>query len=153
MNQDIQSLYQFLLQQHAAEVYINNALRLDEEALNLALVVLGNNRFGFSQQGQTRLTQPQFDEFFARYEIVHQLSDNPTGGGAEMWAGIPLNTGFSATLLYDRVSGKYTFAIRSVEAIVNAMLAAPPSLLAATVLLGHKSTRWNAITRGCAAAG
>jgi trimeric autotransporter adhesin len=119
MNQDISSLYQFLLQQCVAEAYVDNAERLNRGAMIQTLVDLGNNRLGFSQLGQTRLTQAQFDELWpisgARYVIVHQVSDNPTGGGAENWQGIPLNTGFSATLLYDNNLARYTLAFRSVE--------------------------------------
>lgn len=87
----------------------------------VSLVELGNNRAGFANQlGTTKMTGQQFDEFWPRYEIVHQLSDKPSDGTAEQWAGIPLNTGFSATVLFDRQSGQYTFAIRSTESRLGA---------------------------------
>ena len=160
MNQDIQSLYQFLLQQHAAEAYIDNAVLLDENALRNALVTLGNNRFGYSDKGLTRLTEQQFTEFVARYDIIQQISDNPTGGGAETWRGIPLNTGFSATLLRDRQTLQYTFAIRSVESKLTAEggdqerdVNGAAFGIAGLALPGPKSTQWNASTPSCAAVG
>lgn len=115
MNNDAGSLYQFLLQQLAAESYISNADRNIPALMRAALVDRGNNRAGYPSVGLTRMTNPQFDEFFDRYEIVHQLSDDPGDGQPEVFNGIPLNTGFSATLLRDRITGNFTFSIRSTE--------------------------------------
>jgi len=113
--QDPDSLYQFLLQQQVAEAYLEDVNLTIEQEVRDALV-RGNNRRNYpDQSGKTRFTEKQFDEFWARYAIKHQLSDLPTTGqpGTFAGTGIPSNTGFSATLLYERDTNQYTLAMRS----------------------------------------
>src|SRR3989442_1313492 len=118
MNQDIELLYRFLLQQVVAEAYLEG-LRLGGEDDDLLKAALrnGNNRLSpdLPISGLTRLTEVQINEFLGSHRIIHQLSDNPTDGQPKTFNGIPLNTGFSATLIQDETTGDYTLSIRSTE--------------------------------------
>ena len=112
-----EALYQFLLQQQVAEAYLEDIDLRDPLQVREALR-RGNNRFGFADDsGKTKWTEEQITELLARYDIMHQLSDLPTTGqpGTFAGTGIPSNTGFSATLLYDRETNQYTLAMRSTE--------------------------------------
>jgi hypothetical protein len=83
------------------------------------LVSLGNNRTepAPDKGGFTRLTEQQFAEFWDTFEAIHQTSDNPASNGEHKLypGGPPANTGFSATLLRNKRTEEYTFAIRSTE--------------------------------------
>src|SRR5882672_3283390 len=112
MNQDIKGLYAFLLQQLAAEAYLEELGSKSKDDIRRALLS-GNNRIDQDTRigGFTRFTGVQADEFLASYRVVDQLSDNPADGQPKTFNGIPLNTGFSATLLQDTTTGDYPLAI------------------------------------------
>lgn len=127
---DSEKLYEYSLQQMAAEAYfeeIDLQTRSDlEERLRL-----GTNRRGYRSgldslnegwPGFTRLTDPQIDELLQKFTIIHQWSDDVSHAGHPrtsiydtVGAEIQANTGLSATLLKDKRSGEYTLAIRSTE--------------------------------------
>lgn len=121
MNRDINSIYQYLLQQHAAEVYLEN-VNYDRETLEGRLAQ-GNNREPDTtgRAGQTRLTSAQIQEFLSSYSVVHQWSDNPQLADDRLFEGGPLaNSGFSATLIRKNETNEYTLAIRSTEILATA---------------------------------
>ena len=83
MNTNIESLYDYVLQQMAAESYFEGTSlsNLDEVKNRLRL---GTNRLTFQSgppdlnegfPGYTRMTAQQADEFVSKYSIVHQWSD------------------------------------------------------------------------------
>jgi hypothetical protein len=134
-NTSINSLYDFLLQQIAAESYFENVALTDIPAVRDRLY-LGANRKGYINNpnpdlnggyaGYTRMTDSQADEFLSKFQIVHQWSDNPTPNGSRpavegsyayprLNAEILANTGLSATLIKDKATGSFTLAIRSTE--------------------------------------
>jgi hypothetical protein len=132
MNTNIESLYDYALQQIAAESYF--------EGINLASALttelkrqlrLGTNREGY-QNGPPDLNEGfQADEFLRKFELIHQWSDNPTPTGLRPGAEgrsdrpqlndeILANTGLSATLIRKKdangnPTNDYTLAIRSTE--------------------------------------
>lgn len=143
MNTNIASLYEFTLQQMAAESYFEGIGLTDTDKIRDALR-LGTNRLGYppgagehntglneGYPGYTRMTTQQADEFLEKFKIVHQWSDNPTPDGKrplpegidgkpKLNAGDLLaNTGLSATLIEKvengQATGEYTLAIRSTE--------------------------------------
>ena len=81
MNENIESLYQLVLLQMAADSYLGNVGLLLDSQIRAALVQ-GNNRFPPDPVtgGVTRFAGVQADELLAHYEIIHQLSDNPASG-------------------------------------------------------------------------
>lgn len=142
----IEKLYEFCLQQFAAESYLEDSSKLNDRQYLISRLRLGTNRTGYNNDddpslgspdlndgwpGLTRLTDPQISEFLAKFQVLHQWSDNPstgsvpgvrpepdsvnTGGlqlnGLDMLA----NTGFSATLIHNVETEEYTLAIRSTE--------------------------------------
>jgi hypothetical protein len=134
-NTSIKSLYDFLLQQTAAESYFEGVALNDPIAVKEGLK-LGANRKGYTTNpnpdlnggyaGYTRMTESQADEFLSKFQIVHQWSDNPTPNGSRpavegsyayprLNAEILANTGLSATLIKDKATGSFTLAIRSTE--------------------------------------
>jgi hypothetical protein len=134
-NTSINSLYDFLLQQIAAESYFENVALTDIPAVRDRLY-LGANRKGYTTNsnpdlnggyaGYTRMTDSQADEFLSKFQIVHQWSDNPTPNGSRpavegsyayprLNAEILANTGLSATLIKDKATGSFTLAVRSIE--------------------------------------
>ncbi len=93
MNTNIASLYEFTLQQMAAESYFEGIGLTDTDKIRDALR-LGTNRLGYppgagehntglneGYPGYTRMTTQQADEFLEKFKIVHQWSDNPTPDG------------------------------------------------------------------------
>lgn len=116
MNQNIGSLYQFLLQQMAADAYLDDIPPGSIDELRKALI-RGNNRqdLELPTNGVTRFTAVQADEFLQRYLVIHQLSDNPSLDQPTTFNGIPLDSGFSATLIREKGTDNYTLAIRSTE--------------------------------------
>jgi Ca2+-binding RTX toxin-like protein len=124
--------YDFLLQQIAAESYLESLATFESSAALEAALRRGNNRNGDAVilPGLTRMTAAQVAEFTSRFRIVHQWSDDPSRRG-NVSAGDPgylaldgrqilANTGLSATLIrnIDPASadcGKLTLAIRSSE--------------------------------------
>ncbi len=90
MNTNIASLYEFTLQQMAAESYFEGIAPTDTPRIKERLI-LGTNRPGYQDgpadlnggyPGYTRMTSTQADEFLSKYSIVHQWSDNPTPNGS-----------------------------------------------------------------------
>lgn len=139
MNTNIESLYDFVLQQIAAECYLEGITPTDTAAIRRALR-LGTNREGAPGSGNsdlneglpgyTRMTLQQVDEFLRNFSIVHQWSDNPTATLRPLVEGsaafdqlnnqILANTGLSATLIQKKdpsgqPANEYTLAIRSTE--------------------------------------
>jgi Ca2+-binding RTX toxin-like protein len=137
-NSNIEALYDFTLQQMAAESYFEGMSLSDTNSVRDALI-RGTNRIGYppgagegntslnqGYPGYTRMTESQADEFLGKYRIIHQWSDDPTPTGSrpapEGIAGKPklntdvlANTGLSATLIQDKATGSFTLAIRSTE--------------------------------------
>lgn len=138
-NTNIASLYDYTLQQMAAESYFEG-IAPTESAKIKAQLILGTNRRGYQNgppdlnegyPGYTRMTDSQADEFLSRFSIVHQWSDDPTPTGSRPLAeGDPAfdqlndeilaNTGLSATLIRKKddsgnLTNEYTLAIRSTE--------------------------------------
>ncbi|HEY6281120.1 MAG TPA: calcium-binding protein [Burkholderiales bacterium] len=126
MTGDIQKWYDFVLQQMAAEAYLEGVNLADNNDIKPALQ-RGNNRPGFLEKSFTRFTDAQADEFLSKFQIIDQFSDNPTPTGSRPAqsgdAGylvlndqqILANTGLSATLIQKKGTNEYTLAIRSTE--------------------------------------
>src|SRR5215813_7397363 len=128
----IETWYDFLMQQMAAESYFDGVSFSDRDAVRLRLLN-GNNRPEFiddQPRGLTRFTRQQADEFLTRFQILNQWSDNPhrtrnllpgEPGYLELnGEQVLANTGLSATLIknIDPTSpyfGTYTLAVRSTE--------------------------------------
>ena len=139
MNTNIASLYEFTLQQMAAESYFEGVDLNVNDAVKTQLRIgtnrpgykTGNNSLNEGFPGYTRMAVQQTQEFVDKYKIVHQWSDNPTPTGSrpagegisgkpKLNSDILANTGLSATLIQKRdASGatttEYTLAIRSTE--------------------------------------
>ncbi len=134
-NTNIDKLYDYTLQQMAAESYFEGIEPSDIIGIRQRLR-LGTNRDGYKTDnpdlnegypGYTRMTTAQADEFLSKFTIAHQWSDNPTPTGSRpVQAGdvgyleldgvqILANTGLSATLIQNKETGEYTLAIRSTE--------------------------------------
>ena len=118
MNNKIQVLYDFVLQQMAAEAYLEGVNLSDSDAVRIALN-FGNNRPEFPLRGFTRFTDAQADEFLSKFQIIAQASDNPTVArdSPVYYEGTTIlaNTGLSATLIQRKGTNEYTLAIRSTE--------------------------------------
>lgn len=142
MNTNIASLYEFTLQQMAAESYFEGIAPTDKDKIRERLI-LGTNREGYKTSntslnegypGYTRMTTVQADEFLSKFTVVHQWSDNPSTGTPagsrplpegdpskpQLNSDILANTGLSATLIRKLDSSgnptnEYTLAIRSTE--------------------------------------
>ena len=105
----IQKWYDFVLQQMAAESYFENVTLSDPLDVRLALSFGNNRRRDGELLGNTRFTDDQADQFLQKYQIIHQLSENPTGSAFRD------HTGLSATLIQKRGTDEFTLAIRSTE--------------------------------------
>lgn len=140
MNSNISSLYDFLLQQMAAESYFESPATFSSPEQTKNFLRLGTNRSGFTvlnspnddgYPGLTRMTVAQAEEFVQKFSIIDQWSDNPTilkgeqaprphnpgdpGYLALDGQQILANTGLSATLIRNNEKNEYTLAIRSTE--------------------------------------
>lgn len=134
LNTNIASLYEFTLQQMAAESYFEDFAPTDTGQVRDALIrgtnrigyVTGNDSLNKGFPGYTRMTSQQADEFLSKYSIVHQWSDNPSTGiqapgkrpapdGILNTQEMLANTGLSATLIKVNGKNEYTLAIRSTE--------------------------------------
>jgi len=108
MSTTIQTWYDFVLQQMAAESYLDgwNSLSLEDKIIRLNL---GSNNFSIPTNlstepllpGATRMTATQAADFLTRYTIVSHLPNTASG--------------FSATLMRDNATGAYTLSMRSTE--------------------------------------
>lgn len=110
MNTTIQTWYDFVLQQMAAESYLNQSKDFGG-ALDMQYVLMyGSNnpayQGGLLQDeplllGATRMTAAQATDFTTRYTVVSHLPNTASG--------------FSATLMRDNDTGAYTLSMRSTE--------------------------------------
>ena len=114
---NVSTLYGFVLSQLAAESYLDGTLPDGTPVWQTANAVrdnrlrLGNNNYVIPEFGnapsqpslpsQTRMTDAQVSEFNARYEVRDHLPSTMTG--------------FSATLLWDRIDQRYVLSFRSTE--------------------------------------
>jgi hypothetical protein len=139
MNSSIAAIYDYLLQQLAAESYFED-ITLDNPDQVARALTLGTNRLGYPAKnpelnqgfpGYTRMTDSQAAEFLKKFAIVHQWSDNATLKGTRLDAegrtdkprlnaDILANSGLSATLIQRRTESgaplnEFTLAIRSTE--------------------------------------
>jgi Ca2+-binding RTX toxin-like protein len=134
LSESVGSWYDFYLQQVAAESYLES-VNLQDIARVSAALVSGNNRLEVPATeippGKSRLAPLQAAEFAARFDILHQWSDNPLRDG-NLSPGDPgylelngeqllANTGLSATLIQNRETGAYTLSIRSTEYVTPAI--------------------------------
>lgn len=90
MNANIDTLYEFTLQQMAAESCFEGESPSDTAATERRLL-FGTNRPGCQfgpptlnegYPGYTRMTSVQADEFLSKHSLVLQWSDNPTPTGS-----------------------------------------------------------------------
>lgn len=93
---DINTWYKFVLQQMAAESY------LDDPVDQMTQLTNGNNRWDEEPTSFGRMTTIQAEQFLQDYEIVDHIPND-------------LQSGFSATLMRDKTSGAYTLSFRSTE--------------------------------------
>ncbi len=139
-NIDPGSLYNFLLQQMAAESYFETPDKYATPEATKEQLERGTNRdkyksdlpFNDGYPGLTRMTKAQAEEFVKKFKIIHQWSDNPcpdgsrptqpgdTGYLALNSQQILANTGLSATLIRvmapnGDLTNEYTLSIRSTE--------------------------------------
>ena len=131
------SLYDFVLQQMAAESYFDTADRYATPEKTQFYLELGTNRQNYEVDasktpnadkypGLTRMTKAQAEEFVKKFKIIHQWSDNPSVSADVALNGIRptqpgdagylalngqqilANTGLSATLIQIRENGVLT---------------------------------------------
>lgn len=117
------SLYNFVLQQMAAESYFDTSDRYATPEDTMIWLQIGTNRPGYTVDasatpdqidkypGLTRMTKAQAQEFVQKFKIIDQWSDNPSPDGSrparpgdagylELYGQqILANTGLSATLI------------------------------------------------------
>ena len=106
----IRTWLDFALQQFAAESYLHRFLS-GELQLDQVLQLGNNNQPGALPNaallpGKTRMANQQITEFAERYQIVDHHANDATG--------------FSATLMRDTTTGKYTLSFRSTESAPTA---------------------------------
>ncbi len=113
MSSNIRTWYDFVLQQMAAEAYLDQSDLFDLfGGANAVIDVLmyGNNNPAYQGgllstepllPGTTRITATQAEDFLSRYEIVSHLPNTASG--------------FSGTLMREIATGAYTLAFRSTE--------------------------------------
>jgi len=85
VNSNTASLYEYVLQQMAAESYFEGVAPPDAISIKDRLI-LGTNREGYALgdlslneglPGYTRMTDAQADGFLSKFSIIHQWSDDP----------------------------------------------------------------------------
>jgi hypothetical protein len=106
---DVDSLYLAALGQIAAESYLDGISLAERDAI-FPRLTNGNNRHPDDLRpslnpnvgaGGTRFVRDQRDEFFSTFDIIDHLPNQ--------------SSGFSTTLLKNRITGEYTLAFRSTE--------------------------------------
>ena len=100
---EISAWLAFSLQQMAAESYLDGIADLDDKGLVSERLLLGNNRplLDAELRGATRFTDTLVTQFLDSYKIVdHHANDS---------------TGFSATLMQEIGTNKFTLSFRSTE--------------------------------------
>lgn len=143
---EIEALYEYSLLQMVSESYLEDPNRLQDVRYLEFSLKKGTNRTGYSHSddsslgkeglnqgwpGFTRMTDAQISEFLAKFQVVHQWSDNPSTGDASGSRPLPdmdhdageilngdallANTGFSATLTRRLGTDEYTLSFRSTE--------------------------------------
>ncbi|MFO0773688.1 MAG: calcium-binding protein [Nitrospiraceae bacterium] len=105
MSNNMTTWLNFALQQMAAESYLPDGAWQDTTQLRRRLL-LGNNNVDIDPlegnlYGKTRFTEVVVSRFLERYQIVDHHANDATG--------------FSATLMFDRVTNSYTLSFRSSE--------------------------------------
>lgn len=134
--QTINTLYDFVLQQMAAESYIESGYASVDVEAALNKGANREKKEGADQNlnegyvGFTRMSRVQISEFLKKFKVVNQWSDNPDGQrpGAvdndtalkKLNIDILANTGLSATLInrlndQGQPTDQYTLSIRSTE--------------------------------------
>jgi len=99
---EINVWYDFVLQQLAAESYLDR-ISTGEGLTYQDILTFGNtDTRKTSEFGYTRMTTVQAEDFLKHYEIVDHLAND-------------LQSGFSATLMQNKVNGEYTLSFRSTE--------------------------------------
>lgn len=113
MSTIIQTWYDFVLQQMAAESYLDKSKKFGGALDTDVVLMLGSNNPDYPQNGQiptpttdillgaTRMTATQAADFTTRYEIISHLPNTASG--------------FSGTLLFDNQTRQYTLSFRSTE--------------------------------------
>jgi Ca2+-binding RTX toxin-like protein len=107
MDDGMNGWYKFILAQMAADSYLDQFDFADEPELRVRLRNGANHRDHIAKLeqegrlGATRMTEVMIDDFLATWEVIDHIP-NDTGG-------------FSATLLRNRQTGKYTLSFRSTE--------------------------------------
>ena len=126
MSTTVKTWYDFVLQQMAAESYLDGWKDLSNTDRQNRLL-LGSNNIYFLQAGETpttpvlngatRMTATQAADFTSRYTIVdHRSNDDPRFANTDgVITEIGDGTGFSATLMLDNQTGEYTLSMRSTE--------------------------------------
>lgn len=132
MSQNVKKWYDFVLQQMAAESYLDQIGKNGNDLTKV--LMLGSNNAGYPQSngeyplpdtkildGATRMTATQATDFTTRYSIIdHRANDdarfaamgiNANGVNIQIGNG----SGLSATLLLDNTTGQYTLSVRSTE--------------------------------------
>ncbi len=108
MSTTIQTWYDFVLQQMAAESYLNDWNSLTDDVKKARLNLGSNNYLNPDNlptkdilDGATHMTANQATEFLNRYTVVNHLANTASG--------------FSATLLFDNETNEFTLSMRSTE--------------------------------------
>ncbi len=109
--QDTRALLNNVLAQVAAESILDGTIG-NRDLMTVSLVNGPNNFWNFpgvysqpsdGQQSATQSTYLMLDDFFDTWTVLHQLPNT--------------SSGFSATLLKDNSTGKYTLSFRSTESL------------------------------------
>lgn len=108
MSATIKSWYDFILQQMAAESYLEGWASMDDITRKNILQLGSNNPIVPENApttpvlpGATRMTAAQAADFLSRYTVIDHQPNTASG--------------FSATLMRDNNTGEYTFSMRSTE--------------------------------------
>jgi len=107
MDDGINGWYKFILAQMAADSYLDQLDFADEPELRVRLRNGANHRDHIAKLeregrlGATRMTEVMIDDFLATWEVIDHIPNDTSG--------------FSATLLRNRRTGKYTLSFRSTE--------------------------------------
>lgn len=107
MDDGMNGWYKFILAQMAADSYLDQLDFADEPELRVRLRNGANHRDHIAELeregrlGATRMTEVMIDDFLATWEVIDHIPNDTSG--------------FSATLLKNRQTGKYTLSFRSTE--------------------------------------
>jgi len=100
--------YEYLLAQQAAESYLDGVDFASEDQLYRDRLENGSNHFQHiarlaeeGRLGATQMTEVMIDDFFATWEVIDHLPNT--------------NSGFSATVMRNKITGEFTLSFRSTE--------------------------------------